>query len=397
MLVDTRRSSSRFRLLAVLALIVIAAAGCGTGPVGRGPVATVNGTEISRSDLDALIAAQLELIESGAAQAREQAESPGAQFTIEDVERSLGDQLAQINGSGSGTISTDAASRQLGELVQLELLRAALDEVDGEVTDQHRQQARSELEAEIQQSGLPLESVPDIIVEHYVELAAVNAALQSAVPDDVGADLGMSSEDYEQSLMDIFEQNGASYRQICFFGPVFDDQASADEAFDRLDDDEDLAAVAADLASDDPMYEAPLDQCETIPAGSLVEFVGEDAFTAEAGHVFEPVEIPEATAEAESLWIVVVVDDVDVPEFDDVREQLTQDFPNTSQAQIDEARNQYLDELLMSVFDDAEVTIDPRYGTWEPDTGSVVPPADPAAVPPPPADFGDLELVEPAP
>lgn len=361
--------------------------------MGRGPVATVGGTEISRSDLETLLDAQRELIEVGAEQARAQAQEPDAQFTVEDVDRSLSDQLAQIAGSGTHTISTGAANRQLAEMVQLEVLRAALARAGGEVTDEQRDQARSELEMEIGQSGLPADRVPEVIIAHYVELAAVNAALDAAVPDDVGADLGMSPEDYEQFLRDVFDENGTSYRQLCFHELIFESEEAATEAADRLEAGDDVSQVYTDLAIVDPSLE-PGD-CTTLPAGTLVEPLGEEVFTAEAGQAIRSGQQGGGDTGQPPFWRVVMVESADMPTFDDVRDQLTQDFPDTTQSQMDEARDQYIDDILADVVDDIEVSIDPRYGTWDPETASVVPPADPGAAPTPTGDLGDLDVVEP--
>lgn len=380
----------------MLALIVVVLAGCGgTGPIGRGPIATVNGTAIHRSDVEDLLDGQRQLTEATAAVAREQAGSADAGFTVEDVERSLSVQLDRFGGSGSSTIPTDVATGQLAELVQLELMRAAIEKAGGEVTEQHRQTARAELEAEISQSGLSIESVPPVLLDHYTELTAVNLALEDIVPDDVGEDLVVSADEYEQSLRDAFEANGASYRQLCLHELLFEEEDAAVAAVDRLEGGEDVAAVHADLGVDDPAR-AP-QECQTLPAGTLVEYVGQEAFTAEAGHVFPPEQVGGPEQGQPTLWSVVAVEDVDVPDFDDVRDQLAQDFPDTSGAEVDDARNRHLDDLLRSVFLDADVTIDPRWGTWDPETKTVVVPVDPGAEPPPDGDFGDLELVEPAP
>lgn len=380
----------------MLALITVGLVGCGgAGPVGRGPIATVNGTEISRSDVEELIAAEREMIETTAALAREQAGAADAQFTVEDVDRSVSEELARISGSGANTISTDAASQQVAELVQLELLRTAVEEAGGEVTDQHREDALAALESQIVQSGLSVDSVPQAMLDHHAERTAVNAALEETVPDDIGVGLGMSAEEYEQSLREIFDTNGPSYRQACLHELIFDEEEAAVDAVARLEDGDDVAAVYADLGIDDPGL-APGD-CQSLPAGTLVEIVGEEAFTAEAGHVFAPEQVPGTDGGQPAYWSVITVEEVDVPEFEDVRDRIAQDFPDSTEAQLEEARNRFLDDLLRSVFADAEVTIDPRYGTWDPETGAVAAPVDPGAAPTPTGDFGDLELVEPAP
>ena len=317
---------------ALLLLSAVTACG-GTGPVGAAPVATVNGHRIYQSEVLDLVDDQVAFLEAQQAVAIDTKND----VAIEGIDEML-------SGLQGLTIDISSPSSFVGSLVEIEILSGVLRDAGAELTDADRDKSRQELMKQLTDGQItdtaPFEGLVDLEIERNALLVKVQ----------------------DIAKRNVYEENAAQLEQLCVRLIATEDQASAEAAYDRIVAGEDFSKVATEVSIDTTSAPAGGD-IGCVPRGGIANVFGEDAVTAKPGDLLPP-------ADGEGSWLFVQVDDVKAPSFEEVQETLDQVLPGASNAAAQ--------EVLGEAFTSARVTIDPRYGTWDPDTGSVVPPVDPA-------------------
>lgn len=343
-----RRSSlaRRAALAGTALLLVVGLAGCdGKSPVGRGPVATVEGHDITLDDLREIMDAQVSYVE--AVGGSETSGIPTSE--IEAV-------VARYEGDNEHTIGTGGAAEVLNVMVEVEVLRSMLEAADGEVTDADRSTARAAIEQQITGSGVTATAELEPLIELETERASLTAALQRALADD---------EAREAELREIFEANRASFDRACIQQLPTADEADARTAAQRLDAGEDFVEVAGEL-SIQPEIAAPGNPATCIPRYQLAGVFGEDAATVATGERLGP-------ADAQGAWLIIQVWAEEEATFEDARADIESQVPDGGQAAFAEARAE--------AFAEASVSVDARFGRWDPESGRVIAPTDPLADP----------------
>ncbi|MBA3281923.1 MAG: peptidyl-prolyl cis-trans isomerase [Acidimicrobiia bacterium] len=367
----------RARLVGVALVVLAGATACGDGGlVGRGPVATVNGADVAADQVEDLVAAQrrfLELRGTGAEKQRVEAEGQGQEVvTAKELAANIDDQVGAFDGTGADSMSTSGAAQVLTGLIQDQIYRDALRSAGGKVTKEQRAAARSEIEQQITSLGVDVKDVPDVIVDQAVEQAAIRAAIQATAPDDVKNQPPLSDDEYTEQLRGLYDAQVGDLTQLCVNVIVTDDEASGQAARQAVEAGQSFADVAAEASREAP--EAAVDGAGgCVAVADVAGVLGEDATTAEAGDLLGPGQ------GADGSFILVEVDRVQVPTFEEVRPQIEQANPNTSAEDASAALDKFVDDTFAKAATRADVTVDPRYGTWEPKTRQVVPPADPGA------------------
>lgn len=320
-----------------MALLVLATAtACGgEGPIGRTPVATVNGTEISESDVAEQVDAQEALLRLQA----ETSETPSAELQA---------QLDTFAGAGKGTRPLAQSASGLSQLIRVEILRQAVRDNGGKVTEEQRTTARTDLETEAEGAGLELADVPKAFVDTQVELSALQAALGEALPVD------------EDALREAYEAQKGSLSSMCVSIVAAPDEAAAQAALDRIEAGEDFAAVSAEVSTDPTLADAG-GEAGCAPPETVAQSLGPELLTAAAGDLLGP-------TETQGGWLVTLVTSLDTPSFEDARGDLSATAGQEAvQAAIQEAAER------------ADVELNSRYGTWDGESATVVPPDDPGA------------------
>lgn len=317
------------RLLCLALLLALAAC----GPAGDPSVAaTVNGVEIA-----------LEQVEE-----RVESLKSSPQFA------------QQLDDDPEGRALAEAEVGVLNSLIQATLLEQGAQEAfDVEVgqaeIDQERQTLVEEVGGEeafdalVEQNGLD---------EEQVQFELRRAALIGAVTDALAEEAPISGEQIET----FYEENRDTR-----FGPtaqarhiLVEDQATAQQAIDRLAGGEDFAAVAEELSTD-PGSAAQGGELGELTPGQTVEAFDEALFSSPIGEVVGPVEtefgfhVIEVTERRDDPQLLADVED-------EIRDEL-------SQASTQEDFNAFLQEQAS----EAEVTVNPRFGEWDAETGAVVP------------------------
>lgn len=335
----------RLALVGTALLLLVGLTGCNDGkaPIGRGPVATVEGRTITIDDVTEITDALSAFVEASAA-----AGGDGVDQAQVDTA------LARYRGVNEHTLGTAGASEALSALVKIEVLSALLADAGGEVTDADRTTAGQQIQQQLSQAGVEANDEIQPIIDAETELAALATALERALIDPA---------EREAQLREVFDANADAFALVCIQQIATLDQAGAEEAATRIEAGEDFAAVAGDL-SEQPELAVPGEESSCLERSRLAGVFPEEAATAATGDVIGP-------ADAQGAWLLVRIWDERQMPFEQARAQLEEQVPHEGQAEAS-AR-------VAEAYAAADVHIDARYGTWDPEQGAVVAPYDPLA------------------
>lgn len=308
------------RVLAAVVAVGLVAAACDlTDP----SAATVNGVEISERDfLD-----ELEQFRQN-----------------EDLVGALGIEVT------AGAVTSELTAGWLGRRILDVLVENEADRLEVEVTQQDRDQA---LQSNIQRVGGEdaWARFDQWFQDQLVELDALFIAVQDALGDTPG----------EQELRRQYRQIRDTLQpQACAEHVLVETEDEAIEVKGLLEAGADFADVARERSADQGSAQQGGD-LGCAPQGSYVAPFDEAVWTLPTDTVSDPVE-------TQFGFHVIRVRSRGVPSFEDMRAQLEQQ----AQAAGSQAFTDRLNELVLA----ADVSVNPKYGTYEPDvlTGQVISP-----------------------
>lgn len=286
----------------------------------------------------------------------------------------------QFANDPDGALLEQASAQVLSSLIQAEVLeQAAREELGVEVgqaeVDAQRERIIEEVGGEeafdelVAQNGLTQEQV-----DEELRAAAVQEGIREALAEDAEVTDEQVEEYYEQNRETLFGPS-AQARHI-----LVEDEATARQALDRINGGEDFAAVAGELSTDPGSAQQGGDLGEVTPGQTVPEFE-EAVFNSPVGELVGPVqtqygwhvlEVTERQDEGQALA--------------DVEDQIRDDLSQT-------AVEQEFQDFVREQSQAAEIEVNPRFGTWDPETGQVqqgdplgeaTPASSGAAVPPSP-------------
>jgi hypothetical protein len=348
------RPHRRFSLSVVAVAIALGATACSGGLAGPADAATVGDATITRAELDQRITQYRELLGS---------------FDNAEGDPQVAAILEELGGK-QYRLDADAVARELSELINQEIMAQAVDQVDAEITDEQREQARSELVSAIEQRGAAIDELPEAIVDAYVEQRAGQVAIQLALPDDLRSALDEANAAYEALLREVYDENLDAFGRVCGYLLASAEESVAAEAVERIEGGEPFAEVATELSTIDP---ASASQVQCYDERAISQLFGR---TPEAGDLLGPVENA-------GQWAVVQVESLEPAPFEEVREQIAQSADSSDVQAAQQAVQEYLADLFRDIAED--VTVDPRFGTWNVEALQVVSnaPVAPTTVPVP--------------
>jgi foldase protein PrsA len=309
------------RLLCLLLLFVLTAC----GPAGDPSVAaTVNGVDIPVEQVEE----RVEALRSNPQVAQQLSDDPEGQNLAQA-------QVEVLNNLIQATLLERGAAEEFG----IEVGQAEIDEQRAQLIEEVGGEAA--FDQLVQQNGLSEEQV-------QFELRRV------ALIDAVTAALADESEVTDDQVEAFYEENretrfGASARARHI---LVDDQATAQQAIDRLAAGEDFAAVATELSTDTGSA-AQGGELGELSRGQTVEAFDEAVFSSPIGKVIGPIQTEFG------FHVLEVLERRDEPEpLNDVEDEIRDEL---SQAATQEEFNAFLREQA----EQAEVTVNPRIGVWD--------------------------------
>jgi parvulin-like peptidyl-prolyl isomerase len=316
--------------LAALAVVVLAACSSVTGGGDPNVAATVNGTEVPISEVEKRF---------------EQAKASP--------------QVAQqLEADPDGAYEEQLQAQILSQLVVSELLEQWADDLGVEATDEDVESERNDLIEQLGGQEAFDQAVSESgLTDEDVELQLRQRVLQTKISDSVTGDTEVSDADVEAFYQENAEtQYGerALARHI-----LVEDEGEADDLREQIDDGADFGELAAEHSTDTGSAEQGGELPE-FGRGQMVPEFEEAVFSAEPGEIVGPVQ------SEFGFHIIEVVSLTEGQELDDVRADIEAQLTEQQQGQM-------LQTELQERTEAAEVSVNPRFGTWNPETGQVEP------------------------
>jgi peptidyl-prolyl cis-trans isomerase C len=318
--------------LAIAALVVLALSACAalTGTGDPNVAATINGTEVLVSE-----------VESRYEQAKTQPQV-----------------AQQLEADTSGAFQSQLQAQILTQLVLSQLLEQWAEELDITASDEDVAKERETLieqlggqeafDKAVEESGLAEEDVNDQIRQRV---------LQNKIADEVAADVEVTDEQIEQ----FYEENAASR-----FGPkatarhiLVKEKAKADQVMADIEGGADFAKLAK-KESTDPGSAQNGGELPEFGRGQMVGPFEDAVFEAKEGDLVGPVKTEFG------FHIIEVLKVSEGQPIDDVREEIRSELAETKEGELLQTR-------LGERTKEAEVEINPRFGTWNAESQQVEP------------------------
>lgn len=260
-----------------------------------------------------------------------------------------GDELAEQ----TATLERDV----LTALIRFELARQALDERDVEVADDAVDEEYSnQVDLAGGQEALDEQvAALGLTDEEYRDLLVGNVVRERLLREDILGDNEVSDD----QLQTIYQQRkeAGQYDVANVSHILVETEEEANEIIGLLEGGEDFATLAEER-SQDPGSAAQGGSLGEGPLNRYVEEFAAAAQEAEIGEVVGPVQ-------TQFGFHVIRVDDRREISFEDVEDTLRDELVG----QQGEAAYQ---QVLQTLFEEADVTVNSRFGTWDPATGAVV-------------------------
>ncbi len=343
---ERRRTPIRRAGLAAAALLLVGglAACSGTNTVvGRPPAATVDGHEISGAELQNLIDANKKYL-----QAISSDKTNGASAKTE---------LASFSGVNENSASTAKVADLLTQLVVYQATIDELDRLGLKPSKDDEATARDSLTKSV--GADVIKKAGQDLVDFSVKSSAASKALTDLVTKE--------AKPTAEQVQDAYPAYKRTH-PLCL-GLIFTaDEAAANEAKTAVQTGEDFGAVATQMSADAQTSEqggfagcATIDQAtQTFPA---------DFAKAKAGDLLGPVELPAQPDTGQGAtpvsWALIKVVSLSGPTFAQAKAQIEAQITAGTAATDAAAKRQ------AAILKRAKVTIDSRFGTWNPKTGKI--------------------------
>ena len=264
---------------------------------------------------------------------------------------------AGLSGAGKKTINPRVAAGWLTFIIQDKLISHEFARRHLQVTPAHTEEAKAQLPTQYG-SEEAVAAFPKWFQDRLIERNARAVALRSALS---GVDFS------EAGLRKYFEEHRANFSENCVSHILVRTKAEADAIHARLKAGEDFAAVAKQV-SQDKGSAARGGQLDCSPKGAFVPEFDQAASDLPTGQLSDPVQ-------TQFGFHVIVVRERKEVSFDSAKEQIRAEL----NAETQTAFRNFMRQALTS----ARVTVDKRYGTFEPPAPGQVPVVMPPTPPAP--------------
>ena len=316
--------------LVVLSALALAACAAVTGTGDPNVAATVNGTEITVDE----VVTRFE----GAKEQPQVAQ--------------------QLEADTDGAFESSIQAQILSQLVVSELLEQWADDLGLDATDEEVAEERESLITEIggqeafdqavEQSGLS---------EEDVNLQIRQRVLQNKISEEVGGEKEVTDAEIEAFYNENAEARfgeKATARHILVKG-----KAKADQLFKQIQDGGDFAKLA-EKESTDPGSAAEGGKLPPFSPGQMVPPFDKAVFSSEVGELVGPVKTQFG------YHIIEVLEKTPGKTLEEATEEIRDELSQSG-------AGEELQAELTKRTKEAEVTVNPRFGEWNPETGQVEP------------------------
>ena len=266
------------------------------------------------------------------------------------------DEVAALIPDTGDTVDVTRFANSLMLVVADRVMSSQAEEQFGVVRTE--QQIDAKLGELLLQTGLTAEQIYETygLTETSLRLIAAQELTADQVTAELVAGAGPPSE---EELMAIYEASLGDLSQVCAAHILVETEEEGNATYDRAVAGEDFAALAMELSTG-PSGPNGGDLGCSSPATYVEEFAAA-TLEAEVGVPFGPVQTTFG-------WHVILVNERIVPTFEDVRDGLAEDL------RLSEGNRQWVD-WLTQVLAEAEVAVEPEYGTWTTEPSpNIVPP-----------------------
>lgn len=313
--------------------------------VGQPPAATVNGTDISAERVDEIVEAYVSVDAETYGQFAGEGDDTLSMGPVTNVLSSLVGQVLQSDlAAARGAVPTPEEETQAEEEVRTSFVQEEMPAAEGESSP------TDAINTEI------FEALSQDTRDYLVGLRADSLALTRVVGEESGSS--------DEAARAYYEQNPELFRVLCLrLLAVAEPDLPAIQT--RLDAGEDFGEVSAEVSVDPQIVESVQGPPQCTATSQLQQQLDAAAFQELSAGAEGDVTGPFAY-DAEGNVVLVELQAVQTTPFEEVRDLLLEQLPS--------AGSQAVATLIEEEVPKADVTIDPKFGTWSPDQGVVVPP-----------------------
>ncbi|HMQ25914.1 MAG TPA: peptidylprolyl isomerase [Acidimicrobiales bacterium] len=350
------------RLLAVaLVLLLAGALSACSDSTTSGVALTVDGTEVPQSAIDTEIDDLAGLAEA----------CPSSPFATS---------FWGQGGSGTDNVSTTATANILQRRVVAVILEQEFERRDLEVSDEALAASEQDFVSQLDSvcgsapadptssttvapdaAGVTGQEAFDALSAEYQEFQARLGAQATALGEELAAEAAEENAATDEEVRAFYDENQSQFDQRCVSHILVDDEATATDLLSQLEGGADFATLAQANSTDTGSATQGGDLgCQA--AGAFVPEFEAAIDEATEGEVFGPVE-------TEFGFHLLLVESKGVQPFAEVEEQIRQQLEDPGVSPLDA----FINEALAA----ADVEVNPRYGTWDAETLTVIPPEGP--------------------
>jgi peptidyl-prolyl cis-trans isomerase C len=314
--------------LSVVSLLALGVTAC-TGAGGDSVAASVGETEISVSQVEEIYARR--------------AEAPG-----------LASELATADPAEP---NPELQASVLTTLIRTEIMRQAAEDRGIEVTDEEVSEQRTALVGSVGgQERLDQMLADANVSDEEFESTLIDQAIQAEISDELASEV--SDEQVQAQFSE--DPQGQYGDKVEVRHILTETEEEAQTAIERIESGEEFSEVAKDMSKDPGSAERG-GELGPVARGTTVEEFDDAAFGADEGELVGPVETEFG------FHVIEVTGQVEGAEFSEVEDEIRTQLESTAKGQ---AFGQYITTFVSEL----EIEVDPRYGTWDAQSVSVVPP-----------------------
>ena len=328
----------RFSFVALVVMALLSLAACSES---ESAAVTVNGDEVDQQAVDDELDALLQYAE-------DHPDFPFGQQVLADGTGAEGD--ATVSSAFTAQVLTE---RVIGLVVDQEFR-----ERDLELSDEDRQAAEEQF---VQQLGQGDNAVGQEAFDKFPQEFQDFEVRLNAQISVLSEELAGGGDVTDEEVRAFYDDNPEQFEQNCVSHILVADEATANTLRDQITGGADFASVAEQNSTDEASAANGGDLGCQAP-GTYVPAFEEAVADAEIDQVTEPVE-------TEFGFHLILVTDRNELSFQEAEPQI--------RAQLQQGQQDPITPLLQELLGDADIEVNPRYGSWDEDAQQVIPPEGP--------------------